>query len=204
MFWDFFKNLIEHIFIEHLLCTPDTDPDAGGTDTAEDKQKPQPLQSSWSLHSCEIKARKLIHGENDKLWAKEQFLWRATKWVPIVDVRKKQWSPYGVTQNHRALLSSLTQAWESEDSESPLYHNIRVKVNAQCFPGGPQDHLRTYLQTRGKQWLCRFVSIKTIVSQIWNSMKMNITAGNKKSKKNHETKIAYSIITNGNIEKNFA
>ena len=38
------------------------------------KQKPQPLQSSWSLHSCEIKARKLIHGEKDKLWAKEQFL----------------------------------------------------------------------------------------------------------------------------------
>ena len=34
---------------------------------------------------------------------------------------------------------------------------------------------------------------------------MNITAGNKKkkSKKNHETKIAYSIITNENIEKNF-
>ena len=33
----FFQKLIEHIFIEHLLCTPDTDPDAGGTDTAEDK-----------------------------------------------------------------------------------------------------------------------------------------------------------------------
>ena len=34
---------------------------------------------------------------------------------------------------------------------------------------------------------------------------MNITAGNKKKKKkNHETKIAYSIITNGNIGKNFA
>ena len=38
------------------------------------KQKPQPLQSSWSLHSCETKARELIHGEKDKLRAKEQFL----------------------------------------------------------------------------------------------------------------------------------
>ena len=33
----FFQKLIEHIFIEHLLCTPDTDPDAGGTNTAEEK-----------------------------------------------------------------------------------------------------------------------------------------------------------------------
>ena len=41
-------------------------------------------------------------------------------------------------------------------------------------------------------------------SQIWNSMKMNITASNKKNKKNHETKIVYSIIIHENIEKIFA
>ena len=55
----------------------------------ENRQKPLPLQSSWSLHSCEIKARKLTHGEKDKLWAKEQFLCGVTKWIPILEVRKK-------------------------------------------------------------------------------------------------------------------
>jgi len=30
-------KFIEHIFIEHLLCTPATDSDAGGTNTAEEK-----------------------------------------------------------------------------------------------------------------------------------------------------------------------
>ena len=70
---------------------------------------------------------------------------------------------------------------EKGRAQSPLYHNRRVEVNAQCFPGDLQGHLRVYLQTRGKQWLCKFVSIKTIVSQIWNSMKMNITASNKKN-----------------------
>ena len=95
----------------------------------ENRQKPHPLQSSWSLHSCEIKARKLIHGEKHKLWAKEQFLWGVTKWIPILEVRKKQWSPYGVTQNHRTLLSSLTQAWERKGSVSLL---LQSKGGGQC------------------------------------------------------------------------
>ena len=108
----------------------------------ENGQKPQPLQSSWSLHSCEIKARKLIHGEKDKLWAKEQFLWGVTKWIPILEVIKKQWSPYGVSQKDTALLSSLTQVWESKGSHSPLYYNLRVEVNAPCSLVGPQGHVR--------------------------------------------------------------
>ena len=108
----------------------------------ENRQKPHPLQSSWSLHSCEIKARKLIHGEKHKLWAKEQFLWGVTKWIPILEVRKKQWSPYGVTQKDRALLSSLTQVWESKGSHSPLYYNLRMEVNAPCSLGGPQGRVR--------------------------------------------------------------
>ena len=32
----------EHLFIEYLLCTPDIDPGAGATDTAEDKTDKNP------------------------------------------------------------------------------------------------------------------------------------------------------------------
>ena len=78
---------------------------------------------------------------------------------------------------------------EKVRAQCPLYRNLRVELNAQCFPGGPQGHLRIYFQTRGKQWLCKFVSIKTIVSQIWNSMKMNITAGNKKPQRTMKQKL---------------
>ena len=65
----------------------------------ENRQKPHPLQSSWSLHSCEIKARKLIRREKDKLWAKDQFLWRVTKWIPIVEVRRNNEVPTGWPKN---------------------------------------------------------------------------------------------------------
>ena len=46
---DRFQKFTEHIFIERLLCTPDTDPNAGGTDTAEDETKSPALTELLEL-----------------------------------------------------------------------------------------------------------------------------------------------------------
>ena len=101
------------------------------------KQKPQPLQSSWSLHSCETKARELIHGEKDKLRAKEQFLWRVTKWIPIVEVRRNNKVPTGWPKNTGPCWAPCPKPEKERVTVSPLPH-LRVEVNAQCSPAGPQ------------------------------------------------------------------
>lgn len=62
---------------------PDTD--LAADNTAEDnRQKSLPLRSSWSLHSSEIKIRKLTHGENDQVMSQKTAPLRVKKGSPNV------------------------------------------------------------------------------------------------------------------------
>lgn len=161
--------------------------------TRQNRHKSLPLQSSWSSHSGDIKIGKLIQGENDQVRSQRTILLRRNKRIPCLSQRETMKSLRGHPKD-RALLSSLTQAWESRAPCLPFTTVLGGRPTHRAPRGVGVGNTRAVKTNstsspRVKQWLCIFITrIKTTVSQMCTS-KEEHNLQVIKHRKSHETKM---------------
>lgn len=107
----------------------------------QNRQKSLPLQSSWSLHSSEIKVRKLTHGEYHQVMSQKTSL-AVSKRIPYCLIQKEAMKSLRSHLRRQAPIEIPDPCLRKQGA--PVYHSPRATGHCTGLPG---EYRRAYPKT---------------------------------------------------------